>query len=100
MAVVDPTISAAFLAQHQQSPGEGSAEGELRRWQELCRVVIEERDRLRRELAETRQQRDVYLRSLYKASFEQAEFSKEEILSNLGKNQPLTELVAEFNAER
>ncbi|MCI0741808.1 MAG: hypothetical protein L0Y72_22470 [Gemmataceae bacterium] len=100
MTVLDPTVSAEFLAHHRQSPGSGSADAELRRWQELCRVVIEERERLRQALAETSKQRDLYLRSLYAASFDVPEFTKEEILGNLGKNQPLTDLVAESKAER
>ena len=94
------------LGQPQQAlspsnePANGS-EGELVRWQRLCKELVEERDRLRAELAETRQERDYFLDVVYDLTGKEFSFSKEEVFSQVAANkQSLGEFIHDLEGTR
>jgi len=57
-------------------------------------------DRLRREVAQLRTERDLYLKSLYAATREEVAFDRQTILANLGPRQPLAQLLEELEATK
>jgi hypothetical protein len=94
-----PIVTAEFQARFQQPPG-ASSEKELARWQQLCREVIEEREKLRADLARLQTERDDYRRSLI-AIFakEDIPFTREEVFASLGERPTFHELIRELESQ-
>lgn len=95
-----PTVTAEFEARFQQPPAAKIDEKELTRWQEMCRDVIEERDRLRAELEATKAERDDYRKALLKR-FAQEDFSftREEVTASRGQRPTLDEFLDELERQ-
>ena len=73
--------------------------GECKKWEQRCAEVIEERDRLRAELAKTQQERDAYLKTVYYYIRKEAPaptFTREEVFAHLDDKPTFEELVAEI----
>jgi hypothetical protein len=88
--------SAEFHGHFQQPPGSFSPQEELAHWQQLCREIIQERDRLREDLARTEKERDDYRKSLYAFTQKDIPFTRQEVFAQLGKEESLRDLVAEL----
>jgi hypothetical protein len=68
--------------------------------QRICQELKTERDQLRSELAEVKQERDAYLKAL-KATLPEKEYSftEKDILSHMGQLPPLEEVIAKLKRE-
>ena len=68
------------------------------KWEELCQALLKERDQLRADLDKVRMERDAY-KALYRLTEHEISYSKEEILSYIGKEPPLEMLIAEIEQD-
>lgn len=98
MSITPPTVAAEFEARFQQPPVASPHDQEMARWQQMCKELIEERERLRAELAQTKSERDEFRRALI-APFAAKEvpFAKEEALASLDERPTLHELIEELD---
>lgn len=75
--------SLAFAARFSQPPGTDSGDTELARWRQMCRELLEEKERTRQEIAELTQERNTLLKSLYAATRKDIPFTRDEVFSAL-----------------
>lgn len=80
----------------QTPPEPGAADRELVRWQELCRELLEERERLREELVRVTEERDKYIQSVYFLTQKDIPFTREEVFATLGQSPSLEDLIKEL----
>jgi len=75
---------------------------ECKKREQQCAELMEERDRLRTELAKVKSERDSYLKTVYYYLRKEApapDFTKEEMLACVGQEPPLEEFIAELERE-
>jgi hypothetical protein len=71
-------------------------------WERLCGELLQEREQLRQELAETRAERETYLKAVYYYLRKEASaptFTKEEVFAHLDDKPTFAELIAELERE-
>jgi hypothetical protein len=69
-------------------------------WKKLCEDLTAERDQLRKELFEVKEDRDAYLRAVKALLPEkQYSFTKEELFSQVCQNPSLDDLIAELERD-
>lgn len=69
-------------------------------WERFCKELLAERDRLRAELRDLGQERDLYRKALQAAlPIEEANFSREEILAQRGNQVSLRHLLTDIERE-
>jgi uncharacterized coiled-coil DUF342 family protein len=75
-------------------------EPSVRRLQQQCDSLREERDQLLLEMAKVKQDRDAYLKAVYALTWEDIEVpDKETVFAEMGKRPSLQELIAELEAQ-
>ncbi len=69
-------------------------------WQKRCVELIAERDKMRKEFVELKEERDSYLRAV-NALLPEPEYTytKEEIMSQVGRLPPLEDFIAELERQ-
>jgi hypothetical protein len=72
---------------------------DLERSVELCRQLLQERNRLRSELEQLRSDNARYVQALYALTHQQFDIDKADALAQFGKEQPLAALIAELEAQ-
>lgn len=89
-----PAVSAEFETRFHQPPGAEPANREVLRWQQVCKDLVEERERLRKELAEAERDKKRYLRAIHDLMEETgADFTKEEVMALVGQSPSIDELI-------
>jgi uncharacterized coiled-coil DUF342 family protein len=75
---------------------------DVKRWQELCNALRQERDQLHLELAKVKAERDQYLKAVYALTWEKdiEVPDKETLLAQIGKGPSLEDLLAELESSR
>ena len=71
-------------------------------WQRRCEELIEERDRLKQDLAKTQAERDAYLKTVYHymcKDYVPPSFTKEEVFAHLDDKPTFEEVIAELERE-
>jgi hypothetical protein len=93
--------SAEFQAHFGAPPGSHSARDECEQWQRLCTALLEERARLRDELAAAKAENDANTKALYTLLCKDFKFSltMDEVYAQVDKGTSLQQLVAELEAE-
>ncbi len=69
------------------------------RLEQMCAQLKEERDHLSLELAKTQKERDEYLKAVYKLTWEDADFDKDEVMANLGNGPSIMDVLKELQAQ-
>jgi hypothetical protein len=78
---------------------EAAATGFPNSWREVLNDMQREWDRLHREIAELRTERDQLSKALLALVGEEVTLSKEEILAQIGREKPLREFLQEMRAQ-
>jgi hypothetical protein len=71
-------------------------------WEHQCGELLREREQLRQELAETKAERDTYLKTVYyylRKEAPQPTFTKEAVFAHLDDKPTFSELIAELERE-
>ena len=75
---------------------------ECKKWEQRCAQMIEERERLRAELAKMKAECELYRKSLFRQmckEYTPPNFTKEEMLAFVDQAPPLQEFIAELERE-
>jgi hypothetical protein len=91
-----------YQARFGVAPGARDTKAELERCLEMAKELIQERERLRAELARVQEERSYYyhvMNVLLQDDHKNFNMSKEEALAWVGKQQPLADLIAELEVE-
>ena len=92
-------LPSEFEGRFQSTSGSGAVKKELARWQELCRELLAERERMRAELAQVREERDQYIQRVYYLIREDVPFTREEVFASLGKSPSIEDWIKKFRGE-
>jgi hypothetical protein len=76
------------------------AKAEQKPWEQICKELTEERDRLRVEVAEIRTERDQYLRSLYALIPSRFNFDEQELAALEQNGLTLDQILEDIQALR
>lgn len=88
-------LSFGNTAEHSQE-----AEAAAKRWEQVCKELTAERDRLRAEVAQIRTERDQYLRSLYALIPSKFTFDQQELVALEQNGLTLDQILEDFKALR
>ena len=103
--MADPILNGKLIQEFQirfgSPPGSGEPATERQQWEQLCQELLEDRDRLRAEMAKTQGERQQYHKSLLtllakEMKPEDYDFTYEEILAQSDKGQSLQDFIAEL----
>jgi len=91
-----PTPISEFQSFVGTPPGTHDAKAECKEWERVCAGLIAERQQLCGELAKTKKERDAYLAAWIKLKCKDdiLQLTNEEILSCVGREPPLRDLIA------
>jgi regulator of replication initiation timing len=87
-----------YESQKKLAQRNGSAPSRIETLEKRCRALTKERQCLRLENAQLRQERDDFRKAVMALMVEPFEFDKKALLAQVGKQQPLEELLAELEA--
>lgn len=100
MATVSGKALHEYRSHFGEPPGVNETPSEQQRWQQLCQELLEQRDRLRQELAQSREEAELYRRALQKLlpvnDAEHFNLGYEEAKKLAAKEPPLEDLIADI----
>ena len=82
-----------------ETNGTSDLAAECKKWEQRCAQMIEERERLRAELAKTQAECDLYRKSLFHQlckDYSPPNVTREEVLARLDAEPSIQEIIAEF----
>lgn len=93
-----PTPTGEFQAHFGGAPGSSDLAAECKKWENLCGKLLAEREKMRTEAAQMRQEFDLCKKSLYYLVFkdETPDFDLEVALSHIGDKPTLEELISQL----
>lgn len=88
------------LAERKGAAAKGAAANGKASLEKRCRTLVKERNRLRAEIAQLRQERDDYRRAVISSLMkEPVDYDMKELLAQFGKQQPFEEFLAELESQ-
>jgi hypothetical protein len=94
-----PTPNVEFQAQFGAPPGSLDAVAECKKWEKLCGELLEEREKLRKEVAQTRREYDACAATLFRLTCKdaKADFNRELAFAHIDDKPTVEELIAELH---